>query len=107
MLMMEPNFAGPTVMIFTRQPVVTFVYYTILTQPNFKRMMDMRRRVHEVHLLNVSSSVRIHLLNQIVADCLDEMEAQEQNMHPEIEHNLAEGYRMAKNYARILCKKHG
>lgn len=68
--------------------------------------MDMRKRVSEIHHLSASKKTKIRLLNDLIVDCLNEMEAQEQNMHPEIEHNLAEGYRVAKNYLRKLDPLH-
>jgi len=68
--------------------------------------MDMRKRVGEIHHMVASKATKIHLLKELLRDCLNEMEAQEQNMHPEIEHNLAEGYRLAKNYLRKLDPLH-
>lgn len=68
--------------------------------------MDMRKRVNKIHHLLVPDTTKVRLLNDVINDCLNEMEAQEQNMHPEVEHNLAEGYRMAKNYLRKLKPLH-
>lgn len=64
--------------------------------------MDMKERVRIIYKMSVRKSVKIRLLNELIIDCLNEMEAQEQNMHPEVEHNLAEGYRTAKNCLRKL-----
>ena len=68
--------------------------------------MDMKKRAYEIHQMPVSKAIKIHLLQELIEDCLNEMEAQEQNMHPEVEHNLAEGYRVAKNYLRKLHPLH-
>ncbi len=45
---------------------------------------------------------KIQLLNDLLLDCYNEMEAQDQNMHPEVQHNTAEAFRLAKNLVRQL-----
>jgi len=45
---------------------------------------------------------KIRLLEDIVLDLRNEMEAQDQNMHPEIHNKLAEGLRLATNFIREL-----
>lgn len=65
--------------------------------------MDMQVKALEIYHLKISKQAKTKLLNDLVLDCRNEMEAQDQNMHPEVQHNLAEGYRTA----RILLRKLG
>lgn len=65
-------------------------------------MDDMKAKVRMIWSLPLKSSIKIKLLNDLIIDCLNEMEAQEENMRPEIEHNLAEGFRTAKDCLRKL-----
>jgi len=48
---------------------------------------------------------KIKQLEEIVLDCYNEMEAQDQNMHPEIQNEIDEGLRVAKNLLRKLKEK--
>ena len=67
--------------------------------------MNMKKRVMDIYRMPMSDDMKIKWLNDFLLDCYLEMEAQDQNMHPEIKHNLAEGFRLAKNYLRILNKE--
>ena len=67
--------------------------------------MNMKQKARDVYLLPIAMHSKIKLLNDIIIDCYNEMEAQDQNMHPELTHNVAEGYRVAKNYVRQLIEK--
>lgn len=64
--------------------------------------MDMKKKVEEVYLLNISNQEKCKLLKEIILDCYNEMEAQDQNMHPEVQHNLSAAYQTAKDYLRKL-----
>lgn len=64
--------------------------------------MDMRKKVEEIYLMNISNQEKSMLLKDVILDCYNEMEAQEQNMHPEVQHNLSEAYQTAMNYLRKL-----
>jgi len=66
--------------------------------------MNMKKRVMDIYRMPMSDAMKIKWLNDVLLDCHLEMQAQDQNMHPEIQHNLAEGFRLAKNYLRILNK---
>lgn len=66
-----------------------------------ENMRDCAKRIEHMHANN---SVKVKLLKDLLLDCYNEMEAQDQNMHPEIQHDLAEGYRLAKDYLRRLEK---
>ena len=70
-----------------------------------KRVMDIYRMPLEMNQKHIAYAMKIRWLNDVLLDCYLEMEAQDQNMHPEIKHNLAEGFRLAKNYLRILNKE--
>lgn len=64
--------------------------------------MDMIEQVKSICQMKVSKEEKIKLLQDVMLDCYNEMEAQDQNMHPEIKHDNAEGYRLAKNKIREL-----
>lgn len=64
--------------------------------------MDMKRKAEKISHMHVDEEVKIKLLCELILDCYNEMEAQQENMHPEIQHNSAEGYRVAKNHLRRL-----
>lgn len=66
--------------------------------------MDMVENVNMICQLPISKDEKIKLLKDLILDCYNEMEAQDQNMHPEIKHNNAEGYRIAKDKLRELEK---
>ena len=66
--------------------------------------MNMKKLVIDIYRMPMSDKMKIRWLNDVLLDCSLEMDAQDQNMHPEIKHNLAEGFRLAKNYLRTLNK---
>lgn len=65
-------------------------------------MMDMKKRATTICDMHVGKDEKIKLLKDLILDCYNEMEAQDQNMHPEVRHDNAEGYRIAKNKLREL-----
>lgn len=64
--------------------------------------MDMTCKVEAIYQMQVSRQEKCKLLKDLLVDCFNEMEAQDQNMHPEVHHNLSEAYQLAKNYLREL-----
>lgn len=58
--------------------------------------------VIEIYMMDISKEAKCQKLNDFLLDCFNEMEAQDQNMHPEVKHNLAAAYQLAKNYLREL-----
>jgi hypothetical protein len=64
--------------------------------------MNMREIADNIYNMNVSSSEKIFLLEQNIQDCMNEMDAQDQNMRPELRHRLSEGLRKSKDYVRTL-----
>ena len=66
--------------------------------------MDMKKKVEEVYKKEISKNEKCKLLEDILVDLYNEMEAQDQNMHPEIQHNLSEAYQLAKDYLRQLAE---
>lgn len=64
--------------------------------------MDMKKRADEIYQMSAPNAVKVKLLNDLLLDCYNEMEAQDQNMHPEVHHNLAEAFRVTKDYLRRL-----
>ncbi len=66
--------------------------------------MNMKEKASEIYRSDISKQEKIHRLQELALDCQNEMDAQEQNMHPEIEHRLSEGLLAAKNYLLELQK---
>jgi len=62
----------------------------------------MQKEAELIYQSNIDTSEKIRQLNDLVLDCQNEMDAQDQNMHPEVQHRLSEGLRVAKNYLREL-----
>lgn len=56
----------------------------------------------ELYHRSLDRAEKIRLLNELILDCRNELEAQNENMHPEIKHNVAEGLRLASDYVRQL-----
>lgn len=65
-------------------------------------MMTKDAEVLEIYHRNISKKEKIHLLEEIALDIHNELEAQDQNMHPEIYNELSEGLRLATNFIREL-----
>jgi len=65
-------------------------------------IMDMKNEAMRVFNSAASKEEKMKLLKEIASDCLNEMDADDQNMHPETEHEIAEGYKAAKKYLRVL-----
>ena len=64
--------------------------------------MDMKRMAEDIYHQQLKHDVKIKLLNELILDCRNELEAQNENMHPEVKHNLAEGLRVAHDFLRLL-----
>lgn len=64
--------------------------------------MNREIEVVEIYLMNISNQEKCNRLKEFLLDCYNEMEAQDQNMHPEVKHNLAQAYQLAKNYLSQL-----
>lgn len=64
--------------------------------------MNRKEEVLEIYQRNISPKEKIHLLEEITVDLINEMEAQDQNMHPEIHNQLSEGVRLATDFLRKL-----
>jgi hypothetical protein len=64
--------------------------------------MDREIEVVEIYLSQCSKEEKLKKLNDFLLDCYNEMEAQDENMRPEVRHNLAQAYQLAKNYLRQL-----
>lgn len=51
--------------------------------------MSFNEEIKKVEHSKLSSDEKIKQLNQIILDLTNEMEAEDQNMHPEVNHDLA------------------
>jgi len=64
--------------------------------------MNRDAEVLEIYSRNISTAEKIRLLEELALDLHNEMEAQDQNMQPEIHNRLAEGLRLATDFIREL-----
>lgn len=64
--------------------------------------MDRDTEVLEIYQSDKSVKEKLRLLEDLVLDMNNELEAADQNMHPEIQHKLAEGMRLARDSIREL-----
>ena len=64
--------------------------------------MNMKHVAKEIYHQSLDKVEKIKRLNDLILDCQNELEAQNENMHPEVTHNLAEGLRVAHDYVRQL-----
>ncbi|OGV47617.1 MAG: hypothetical protein A3F46_05260 [Legionellales bacterium RIFCSPHIGHO2_12_FULL_42_9] len=67
--------------------------------------MDRDEEVLEIYQRDISKAEKIRLLEEIALDLFNEMEAQDQNMHPELHNKLSEGVRLATDFLRELKEK--
>lgn len=68
--------------------------------------MNRDTEVMEIYHRPISTEDKIRLLEDIALDMHNEMEAQDQNMHPEIHNRLSEGIRLAADFIRELRDQH-
>ena len=64
--------------------------------------MNREIEVIEIYLTKISIHEKCKRLEEFLLDCHNEMEAEDENMRPEVKHNLAQAYQLAKNYIREL-----
>jgi hypothetical protein len=68
-------------------------------------LMNRDAEVLEVYHRNIDKEEKIRLLEDLALDLRNEMEAQDQNMHPEIHNKLSEGLRLVTDFIRELRNK--
>ncbi|KTC83789.1 hypothetical protein [Legionella brunensis] len=64
--------------------------------------MNRDTEVIEIYQRNIDKEEKIRLLKDLILDLHNEMEAQDQNMHPEAHNKLSEGLRLATDFIRKL-----
>ncbi len=64
--------------------------------------MNRDAEVLEIYHRDIAKEEKIRLLEDLVLDLNNELEAQDQNMQPEIHNKLSEGLRLATNFIREL-----
>lgn len=64
--------------------------------------MDRDTEVLAIYRSKLNREEKIRLLEDLVLDMNNELEAQDQNMHPELQNKLSEGLRLATNFIREL-----
>ena len=67
--------------------------------------MNRDDEVLAIYHRKIDPQEKIRLLEEFVVDLVNELEAQDQNMHPELHNKLSEGLRLAKNFIRELRNK--
>lgn len=64
--------------------------------------MNRDEEVLSIYYKDIPKTEKIRLLEDMALDLKNEMEAQDQNMHPERHNKLSEGLRLVKNFLREL-----
>ena len=64
--------------------------------------MSFHKKFQEIDYLNASDAEKIKQLKNIILDLINEMEAEDQNMHPEINHNVASKLQVATDALRRI-----
>ena len=64
--------------------------------------MNRDKEVLEIYHLDIDKDEKIRLLEDISLDLINELEAQNQNMHPELSHKASEELRLATDFLREL-----
>ena len=64
--------------------------------------MNRDEEVLEIYHRHIHKEEKIRLLEDLLLDLVNELEAQDQNMHPEIHNKLSEGLRLARDFVREL-----
>jgi hypothetical protein len=67
--------------------------------------MNRDEEVLEIYHRDIDIKEKIRLLEDIALDLHNELEAQDQNMHPEMHNKLSEGMRLATDFLRELHAK--
>ena len=60
--------------------------------------MDRVDEVMDIIHRNIPTDKKVNLLRNLLIDLKNEMEAQDQNMHPEIRTGVSEAYQLANQY---------
>lgn len=64
--------------------------------------MNRENEAFDIYHSNISVDEKLRLLKDLVLDLTNEMEAQDQNMHPEIHNKFSEALRLSKDFIRML-----
>lgn len=64
--------------------------------------MDRAEEVLDIYKQSIPKEEKIRLLEELCLDLNNEMEAQDQNMQPELHNKLSEGLRLATDFLREL-----
>ena len=67
--------------------------------------MNRDEEVLEIYHKDIPDAEKIRLLEEISLDLVNEMEAQDQKMHPERHNKISEGLRLAHNFLRELRER--
>ena len=62
----------------------------------------MKDEADKVFNLDISKDEKIKKLVDLELDCINELDAQDQNMQPEIKNRVSEGLRKIRDYLRVL-----
>lgn len=68
-------------------------------------MMNRDTEALDIYHRNISKEDKIRLLEELALDIHNELEAVDQNMHPDVFDELSEGLRLTTNFLRELQKQ--
>ena len=68
--------------------------------------MDREAEVLEIFSRNISLKEKMHLLEDLELDLYNEMEAQQENMHPDIHNKMSQALMLVSNLLRELRALH-
>lgn len=64
--------------------------------------MNMKTKAEAICHRHMQKAKKLRLLREFILDCRLELTAQNENMHPEVAHNVGEALRVASDYVRRL-----
>lgn len=64
--------------------------------------MNMRDEADKVFNSDISKDEKIKILVDLELDCINELDAQDQNMQPKRKNRVSEGLRKIRDYLRVL-----
>ena len=67
-----------------------------------KTAMNMRDEADKVFNSDISKDEKIKILVDLELDCINELDAQDQNMQPKRKNRVSEGLRKIRDYLRVL-----
>lgn len=64
--------------------------------------MNMKEQAEKIYNRPLSDEEKLKQLKELEVDCVNMIEAQDQNMQPEMKQRLSEGLRKVRDYIRLF-----